>query len=169
MPYFTLDIKGFKRRQSSKFSSLLSQPVSALSLIQNMKYPISTLLVLLTMSLSVMSCKSGSDDHQGDNEQGGNQNGFETEAKEYESPDRVIWQKPDLVIQLLGDVTGKTIADLGAGTGISAADWRIKVHVLLRLILTLRQSNGWRNRNPSSLLNCKIAWLSAKQLKLIPS
>jgi predicted RNA methylase len=29
----------------------------------------------------------------------------------------VIWQKPDLVIQQLGDVNGKTVADLGAGTG----------------------------------------------------
>ena len=82
-----------------------------------MKYTFSALLVMLTMSLAVMSCKGGSDDHQGDGEQSGNHNGFETEAKEYESPDRVIWQKPDLVIQLLGDVSGKTIADLGAGTG----------------------------------------------------
>lgn len=62
-----------------------------------------------------MACKGGVDDHQG--EGSGNGNGFETEAKEYESPDRVIWQKPDLVIQELGDVNGKTVADLGAGTG----------------------------------------------------
>lgn len=44
-------------------------------------------------------------------------NGFEAEAKAYESADRVIWQKPDLVIEQLGDVTGKVVADLGAGTG----------------------------------------------------
>jgi len=43
--------------------------------------------------------------------------GFENEAEEYESADRVIWQKPDLVIQQLGDVEGKVVADLGAGTG----------------------------------------------------
>lgn len=42
---------------------------------------------------------------------------FEAEAKAYESADRVIWQKPDLVIEQLGDVTGKVVADLGAGTG----------------------------------------------------
>ncbi|MBK9149518.1 MAG: class I SAM-dependent methyltransferase [Saprospiraceae bacterium] len=30
---------------------------------------------------------------------------------------RDVWQKPDLVIRQLGDLTGKTIADIGAGTG----------------------------------------------------
>ena len=42
---------------------------------------------------------------------------FESEAKAYESADRVIWQKPDLVIDQLGNVEGKVVADLGAGTG----------------------------------------------------
>lgn len=43
--------------------------------------------------------------------------GFQNEAQQYESADRVIWQKPDLVVQQLGEVEGKVIADLGAGTG----------------------------------------------------
>lgn len=30
---------------------------------------------------------------------------------------RDVWQKPDLVIRELGDITDKTIADIGAGTG----------------------------------------------------
>lgn len=42
---------------------------------------------------------------------------FETDAQVYESPDRVIWQKPDLIIDQLGELNGKVIADLGAGTG----------------------------------------------------
>ncbi len=42
---------------------------------------------------------------------------FQTEANQYESVDRVIWQKPDLVIDQLGEVEGKVVADLGAGTG----------------------------------------------------
>ena len=42
---------------------------------------------------------------------------FESDIQVYESPDRVIWQKPDLVIEQLGQVKGKIIADLGAGTG----------------------------------------------------
>lgn len=42
---------------------------------------------------------------------------FEGLVADYESKDRVIWQKPDLVIALLGNLEGKTVADIGAGTG----------------------------------------------------
>lgn len=41
-------------------------------------------------------------------------------TEDYENTDRVIWQKPDLIIDLLGDLTGKTVADIGAGTGFFA-------------------------------------------------
>jgi ubiquinone/menaquinone biosynthesis C-methylase UbiE len=34
--------------------------------------------------------------------------------------DRAAWQKPSLVINKLGDLTGKTVADIGAGTGYFA-------------------------------------------------
>ncbi len=42
---------------------------------------------------------------------------FETLVADYESKDRVIWQKPEMVISMLGDLEGKTVADIGAGTG----------------------------------------------------
>jgi len=42
---------------------------------------------------------------------------FESLVTDYESKDRGIWQKPDMVISLLGDLEGKTVADIGAGTG----------------------------------------------------
>ena len=42
---------------------------------------------------------------------------FESIVADYESKDRGIWQKPDMVISLLGDLEGKTVADIGAGTG----------------------------------------------------
>ena len=42
---------------------------------------------------------------------------FENLVADYESKDRGIWQKPELVISLLGDLTDKTVADIGAGTG----------------------------------------------------
>lgn len=41
-------------------------------------------------------------------------------TEDYENTDRVIWQKPDLIIDWLGDLSGKTIADIGAGTGFFA-------------------------------------------------
>jgi ubiquinone/menaquinone biosynthesis C-methylase UbiE len=42
---------------------------------------------------------------------------FESLVADYESKDRGIWQKPDMVISLLGNLEGKTVADIGAGTG----------------------------------------------------
>lgn len=45
---------------------------------------------------------------------------FEEKIATYESKDRVFWQKPDLVIDLLGDLSEKTVADIGAGSGYFA-------------------------------------------------
>jgi 2-polyprenyl-3-methyl-5-hydroxy-6-metoxy-1,4-benzoquinol methylase len=42
---------------------------------------------------------------------------FENKIKLFESPDRERWQKPDEVISLFGEIQGKTIMDLGAGSG----------------------------------------------------
>ncbi|MCB0638306.1 MAG: class I SAM-dependent methyltransferase [Lewinella sp.] len=40
--------------------------------------------------------------------------------KMYEGPERLVWQKPELVIGIMGDLNNKTVADLGAGTGYFA-------------------------------------------------
>lgn len=45
------------------------------------------------------------------------QNDFETLVNRFEDPARDEWQKPDVVIAMLGDISGKTIADIGAGSG----------------------------------------------------
>lgn len=37
--------------------------------------------------------------------------------EDYQNTDRVIWQKPDMVIDLLGGLENKVVADIGAGTG----------------------------------------------------
>jgi 2-polyprenyl-3-methyl-5-hydroxy-6-metoxy-1,4-benzoquinol methylase len=42
---------------------------------------------------------------------------FEELTKKFEDPERGKWQKPELVIKKLGDIAGKKIADIGAGTG----------------------------------------------------
>lgn len=39
---------------------------------------------------------------------------------DYESRDRTVWQKPEIVISRLGDLTNKTVVDLGAGSGFFA-------------------------------------------------
>lgn len=43
--------------------------------------------------------------------------GLNESALVEEEDHRVLWQKPNTVLTELGDLTGKTIADLGAGTG----------------------------------------------------
>ncbi len=40
--------------------------------------------------------------------------------KKYDPPGRMVWQRPEVVIQKMGDLENKTIADIGAGTGIFA-------------------------------------------------
>ena len=42
---------------------------------------------------------------------------FETLVQRFEDPEREEWQKPELVIRKLGDLSDKTIADIGVGTG----------------------------------------------------
>lgn len=37
--------------------------------------------------------------------------------KQFDSPNRAKWQRPDAVISSLGDLSGKTVADIGAGSG----------------------------------------------------
>jgi SAM-dependent methyltransferase len=75
-----------------------------------------------------ISCKSSGtgDDAQtstGDTltHQEQNSKGFDELSSEYyDVQSRVIWQKPDLVLSLLGNLKGKTVADIGAGTGFFA-------------------------------------------------
>ncbi|MDG2088389.1 MAG: class I SAM-dependent methyltransferase [Arenicellaceae bacterium] len=42
---------------------------------------------------------------------------FEDLAANFDSPDRAIWQKPADAIAALGDLAGKTVMDIGSGTG----------------------------------------------------
>jgi len=45
------------------------------------------------------------------------QRSFEELVANFESPEREEWQKPDSVIALMGDISGKTVMDIGCGTG----------------------------------------------------
>jgi 2-polyprenyl-3-methyl-5-hydroxy-6-metoxy-1,4-benzoquinol methylase len=63
-----------------------------------------------------MNHKSG---HGGANEHM-NKTSFEGLVASFEDPERIKTQKPDEVIALLGNIKGKTIMDIGAGTGYFA-------------------------------------------------
>jgi len=45
---------------------------------------------------------------------------FDTLVAHFEDPSRAEWQKPDAVIASLGPLDGKTVADIGTGTGYFA-------------------------------------------------
>lgn len=53
-------------------------------------------------------------DHKADDVQNED---FEEIVGTLEDKERVIWQKPKKVIEMLGNLDGKTVADIGAGTG----------------------------------------------------
>ncbi len=42
---------------------------------------------------------------------------FDELVARFEAPDREAWQKPEMVIDLLEPLAGKTVADIGAGSG----------------------------------------------------
>jgi 2-polyprenyl-3-methyl-5-hydroxy-6-metoxy-1,4-benzoquinol methylase len=46
-----------------------------------------------------------------------NKASFENLTSAFEDEDREDWQNPDLVIEMLGDLNGKTVGDIGSGTG----------------------------------------------------
>ncbi len=45
---------------------------------------------------------------------------FDNLVKKYEDPERVNWQNPDKVFEKMGNLSGKTVADIGVGTGYFA-------------------------------------------------
>ncbi|MFN3315536.1 MAG: class I SAM-dependent methyltransferase, partial [Raineya sp.] len=58
--------------------------------------------------------------HHGEANEHMNKNKFETLVERFENPERKQWQKPDEVIKFLGKLKGKTVVDIGAGTGYFA-------------------------------------------------
>ncbi len=48
------------------------------------------------------------------------QNSFEELLARFEDPERDHWQQPEAVLQMLGDLGEKTVADIGAGSGYFA-------------------------------------------------
>lgn len=46
-----------------------------------------------------------------------NKMSFDEMVKHFESPERDKWQKPDVVLNKMGNLKGQTISEIGAGTG----------------------------------------------------
>lgn len=73
------------------------------------------LIGTFVITLGIWSCADNKKDQHANNHM--HQHSFEELIERFEDPKRVTWQKPELVINKLGDIEGKAIADIGAGTG----------------------------------------------------
>ena len=83
----------------------------------------------LLLATSFFSCRNHSGDQSGEASgviRGSNQvapdstGAIENLFNDSEDRDRNIWQKPEMVISMLGNLNGKTVADIGAGSGYFA-------------------------------------------------
>ena len=86
--------------------------------------------LLAILMLSLFACQPSGGNHATENNTTAQQEApdtFRMPAKDtvkiledYDNTNRVVWQKPEVVIDLLGNLEGKTVADIGAGTGFFA-------------------------------------------------
>lgn len=77
-------------------------------------------LMLMALSLltqSVFALDRQAKHHHGQANAHMNSMGFEQLVARFEAPGRDQWQKPEAVIKLLGELNGKTIVEIGSGTG----------------------------------------------------
>lgn len=106
--------------------------------------------VMMILFVGLISCKSEVHDINTEIPQDtlkatGNKADILDEADE---PGRLVWQKPEDVISLLGDLSGKTVADIGAGSGFFTIRFALKAEkviaididsIMLKYIKTIQQ------------------------------
>lgn len=79
-------------------------------------YPILTSALIFLFGLN--SCAQHSHNHANEHM---HQHAIDHLIKNFEDPERDEWQKPKAVIQFIGNVSDRTIIDIGCGTGYMAA------------------------------------------------
>ncbi len=133
-----------------------------------MKYSLNIFFILIILS-TTFSCIQNQEKpggYQGNNpkETDKKNNGFNDLVADFESKDRLIWQKPDMVINRLGDLSTQTVVDLGAGTGFFAFRMVPKAKKVLALDIDkrfitfmdsakLELSPEWRTRFETRLVD----------------
>lgn len=74
----------------------------------------------------------------------------------FEDPARAQWQKPDLVIASLGPLEGKTVADIGAGTGYFAFPIAAKAAKVIAIDIDQRFLDYIEQKKQSSKIGANI-------------
>jgi ubiquinone/menaquinone biosynthesis C-methylase UbiE len=92
---------------------------------------------------------------------------------DFERKDRVIWQRPDKVIECLGNLEQKTVADIGAGTGYFAfrlvpkAKRVIAIDIDPRFIQFMDSTKSRvLNKNLQSRFEARLATLDDPKLRM---
>lgn len=75
------------------------------------------LFLLLGIVFNISACFSSNAEEKIDTSE---DSAFQNLIKQFESEDRLNWQKPNKIIAMMGDLSKKTVVDLGAGTGYFA-------------------------------------------------
>ena len=83
-----------------------------------MKYFLNIILVVVEILFLSHTTRSQDHDSRTDANEYMNRADFNRLVNSFESESRIEEQKPDDVIALFGDLTGKTVIDIGAGTGL---------------------------------------------------
>ena len=78
---------------------------------------IKSIFCFLGLSFVLFSCSHSHEHKHGHANKHMNQNDFEDLVKRFESKERDEYQKPQEVLNYLGDIKGKKIMEIGAGTG----------------------------------------------------
>lgn len=74
------------------------------------------------------------------------QRSFDDLVERFEDPERAAWQKPEAVIAALGALDGKTVADIGAGTGYFAFPIAEKARSVIAIDIDQRMLDHIRGR-----------------------
>ncbi len=83
--------------------------------------PYSITVIVLCAVVACSSESTQSSEQTGTQAETQNSRGYdEMSSPYYETETRVVWQRPEVVLEALGELDGKTVADIGAGTGFFA-------------------------------------------------
>jgi ubiquinone/menaquinone biosynthesis C-methylase UbiE len=71
---------------------------------------------------------------------------FDLQVRKYEDPKRQTWQDPKFVIEALGDINGKNIADIGSGTGYFTFQMAVPANKVIAIDIEQRFLNYIEDR-----------------------
>tara|TARA_B110000046_G_scaffold29074_1_gene30365 strand:- start:43656 stop:44321 length:666 start_codon:yes stop_codon:yes gene_type:complete len=107
-------------------------------------------VVKIWVAIAFIACGNTANEKSNANDHTHN-GSIEELTKKFENPERDKWQKPYLVLEKLGDIKGKRIADIGAGTGYFSRKLSQKGASVIALDVNEEFLNFINTHSPDSL------------------